>query len=91
MLAPFGGGWAATIARVCIEKLATLRAVMAAREREAEARRVEEVERLSARHAAVEDRLRTRLAAVEREAAALRAVGGDDGQCARSRPYYWQR
>ena len=62
---------------------------MAAREREAEARRVEEVERLSARHAAVEDRLRTRLAAVEREAAALRAVGGDDGQCARSRPYYW--
>ena len=29
------------------------------------------------------------LAAVEREAAALRAVGGDDGQCARSRPYYW--
>ena len=62
---------------------------MAAREREAEARRVEEVERLRARHAAVEDRLRTRLAAVEREAAALRTVGGDDGQCARSRPYYW--
>ena len=58
--------------------LATLRAVMAARERETEARRVEEV-----------DRLRTRLAFVEREAAALRAVGGDDGQCARSRPYYW--
>ena len=58
-----------------------LRAVMAAREREAE--------RLRARHAAVEDRLRVRLAAVEREAAALRAVGGDDGQCARSRPYYW--
>ena len=49
---------------------AELRAVMAARGREAE-------------------RLRTRLAAVEREAAALRAVGGDDGQCARSRPYYW--
>ncbi len=73
------------------EMLATLRAVMAAREREAEARRIEEVERLRARHAAVEDRLRTRLAAVEREAAALRAVGGDDGQCARSRPYYWQR
>ena len=70
--------------------LATLRAVMAAREREAEARRVE-AERLRARHAADEDRLRTRLAAVEREAAALRAVGGDDGQCARSRPYYWQR
>ena len=66
------------------------RAVMAAREREAEARRVE-AERLRARHAAVEDRLRARLAAVEREAAALRAVGGDDGQCARSRPYYWQR
>ena len=37
------------------------------------------------------ERLRVRLAAVEREAAALRAVGGDDGQCARSRPYYWQR
>ena len=54
------------------------RAVIAAREREAEAR-----------HAAVEDRLRVRLAAVEREAAALRAVGGDDGQCACSRPYYW--
>ena len=54
---------------------------MAAREREAE--------RLRARHAADEDRLRTRLAAVEREAAALRAGGGDDGQCARSRPYYW--
>ena len=70
--------------------LATLRAVIAAREREAEACRVE-AERLHARHAAVEDRLRTRLAAVEREAAALRTVGGDDGQCARSRPYYWQR
>jgi hypothetical protein len=29
---------------------------------------------------------------LQREAAALRAVGGDDGQCARSRPYYyWQR
>ena len=56
-----------------------LRAVMAAREREAEAHRVEA------------ERLRVRLAAVEREAAALRAVGGDDGQCARSRPYYWQR
>ena len=67
---------------------AELRAMMAARGREAEARRVE-AERLRARHAAVEDRLRTRLAAVEREAAALRAVGGDDGQCARSRPYYW--
>ena len=66
------------------------RAVMAAREREAEARRVE-AERLCARHGADEDRLRTRLAAVEREAAALRAVGGDDGQFARSRPYYWQR
>ena len=65
-----------------------LRAMMAAREREAEARRVE-AERLRARHAADEDRLRTRLAAVEREAAALRTVGGDDGQCARSRPYYW--
>ena len=61
---------------------AELRAMMAAR-------RVKEVERLRARHAAVEDRLRTRLAAVEREAAALRTVGGDDGQCARSRPYYW--
>ena len=69
---------------------AELRAKMAARGREAEARRVE-AERLCARHAADEDRLRTRLAAVEREAAALRAVGGDDGQCARSRPYYWQR
>ena len=67
-----------------------LRAMMAARGREEEARRVE-TERLRARHAADEDRLRTRLAAVEREAAALRAVGGDDGQCARSRPYYWQR
>ena len=31
------------------------------------------------------------MAAREREAAALRTVGGDDGQCARSRPYYWQR
>ena len=51
---------------------AELRAMMAAR-------RVEEVERLRARHAAVEDRLRTRLAALKREAAALRAVGGDDG------------
>ena len=36
--------------------------------------------------------VRLGLAAVEREAAALRTVGGDDGQCARSRPYYyWQR
>ena len=56
-----------------------LRAVMAAREREAEAHRVEA------------ERLRAHLASLQREAAALRTVGGDDGQCARSRPYYWQR
>jgi len=47
---------------------------MAAREREAEAHRVEA------------ERLRAHLASLQREAAALRAVGGDDDQCARSRP-----
>ena len=36
------------------------------------------------------ERLRVCLAAVQREAAALRAAGGDDGQCARTRPHFWR-
>ena len=52
------------------------RAVMVAREREAEAHRLEvEAQRRQT------ERLR-------REVARLQA---EDGQCARSRPYYWQR